>query len=139
MPPLLRIDANDPRPIWLQIEEGLLAAVATGALAPGGAVPSVRELAKQLRVNPNTIAKVFQRLTESGAFETRRGEGTFVAAAPPGVSNRERQRRLGESAERFAISAAGLGASSDEAVAAARRALESQLAPNSNRKKENER
>lgn len=139
MPPLLRIDAHDPRPIWLQIEEGLLAAVATGALAPGGAVPSVRELAKQLRVNPNTIAKVYQRLTEAGSFETRRGEGTFVAAAPPSVSNRERQRRLGESAERFAITATGLGASSDEAVAAARRALEGQLTLHSNRKKENER
>lgn len=127
MAPPLRIDGHDPRPIWLQIEEGLLAAVATGALAPGAAVPSVRELAKQLRVNPNTIAKVFQRLTEAGTLETRRGEGTFVAAAPPGVPVRERQRRLAEAAERFAIAAAGLGADADAALAAAGRALARQV------------
>ena len=123
MAPLLRIDTNDPRPIWRQIEEGLTAAVATGVLAPGAAVPSVRELAKQLRVNPNTIAKVYQRLNESNHFETRRGEGTFVVAAPPGVPTRERQRRLGDAAERFAVTSAGIGAGADDALTAAKKAL----------------
>ncbi len=127
MAALLRLDANDSRPIWRQIEEGLLALVARGTLAPGAAVPSVRELAKQLRVNPNTIAKVYQHLTEAGTFETRRGEGTFVAAAPPGVPARERQRRLGEAAERFAVTSAGLGVDASEALAAAERALARQL------------
>jgi GntR family transcriptional regulator len=123
MPPPLRVDERDPRPIWCQIEEGLVAAVATRALAPGAAVPSVRDLAKRLRVNPNTVAKVYQRLTEAGIFDTRRGEGTFVAASPPGVPARERQRRLGEAAERFAVTSTGLGAAPDDALAAARRAL----------------
>ena len=122
-PTLPRIDDRDPRPIWLQIEEGLLAAVATREIAPGDAVPSVRDLAKRLRVNPNTIAKVYQRLSEAGTLETRRGEGTFVAAEPPEVPTRERQRRLTEAADRFAITSAGLGTRSDDAVAAVERAL----------------
>jgi DNA-binding transcriptional regulator YhcF (GntR family) len=74
-------------------------------------------------VNPNTIAKVYQRLSEAGVLESRRGEGTFVAAEPPELPARERQRRLGEAADRYAITSAGVGASLDDAVAAARRAL----------------
>ena len=100
-----------------------MAAVATGSLPPGSSVPSVRDLAKQLRVNPNTIAKVYQHLGEAEIFETRRGEGTFVANAPPGVPVRERTRRLGDAAERFAVTSAGLGAGADDALAAARKAL----------------
>jgi GntR family transcriptional regulator len=123
MPLLIRIDGDDPRPIWLQIEEALLAAIATGGLSPGAAVPSVRELAKRVRVNPNTIAKVYQRLSDAGALETRRGEGTFVSADPPELPTRERQRRLGEAADRFAVTSAGVGAHAEEALAAARRAL----------------
>lgn len=121
--PPLRIDPRDPRPIWLQIEEGMLAAIATRALTPGAPVPSVRDLARRLRVNPNTIAKVFQRLGDAGVLETRRGEGTFVAADPPELPARERQRRLGEAADRFAITCACVGATEEDAVAAARRAL----------------
>jgi GntR family transcriptional regulator len=119
----LRVDTGDPRPIWRQIEEGLLAAVATRALEPGAAVPSVRELARQLRVNPNTVAKVYQRLVEAEILETRRGEGTFVAAAPSSVSARERQRRLAEAADRYAVTSAGLGSDASEALGAAEQAL----------------
>jgi GntR family transcriptional regulator len=118
-----RIDERDPRPIWSQIEEGLLAAIATRSLAPGEPLPSVRDLAKRLRVNPNTVAKVYQRLIDGGFAEARRGEGTFVAAAPPALPARERQRRLGEAADRFALTSAAAGATEEDAVAAARRAL----------------
>ena len=52
MSPKLRIDTQDPRPIWRQIEEGITHWVATGALAAGAAVPSVRDMARELRVNP---------------------------------------------------------------------------------------
>jgi GntR family transcriptional regulator len=126
-PPALRIDARDPRPIWRQIEEGLLAAIATGALAVGEVIPSVRELAKQLRVNPNTIARVYQRLAEAGILETRRGEGSFVARNPPTMPAREQQRRLAEAAERFAVTVVGLRTTPDEALAAVRRALTSHV------------
>jgi GntR family transcriptional regulator len=53
----LRIDPSDATPIWSQIEEGLRRLVASGALGPGAVVPSVRDLARELRVNPATVAK----------------------------------------------------------------------------------
>ena len=86
----LRIDPSDATPIWSQIEEGLRRLVASGALAPRAVVPSVRDLAKELRVNPATVAKAFQRLTDAGVLTVRRGDGTYVADAPPAMSRTER-------------------------------------------------
>ncbi|HWZ87066.1 MAG TPA: GntR family transcriptional regulator [Thermoanaerobaculia bacterium] len=114
----LRIDPSDAAPIWSQIEEGLRRLVASGAIAPGAAVPSVRDLARELRINPATVAKAYQRLTEAGILTVRRGDGTYVADAPPAMSRAERSRVLRESAARFASLAATLGVSQDEAAEA---------------------
>lgn len=105
----LSIDTADPRPIGRQIEEGILRLVVSGGLAPGEPIPSVRDLARDLRVNPNTVAKVFQRLGEAGVLEMRRGEGTYVSQTPPLPTAAERQAHLAEAAARYANVAAGLG------------------------------
>jgi GntR family transcriptional regulator len=120
MPPAARIhvDATLPTPIWSQIEEAVRHLVASGSLAPGGPLPSVRDLARELRINPNTVAKAYQRLAEAGVLETRRGEGTFVAAHPPAMPPAERARVLREAAARYASYAATLGATRAEAGAA---------------------
>jgi GntR family transcriptional regulator len=116
MPPLLRIDPRDARPIWNQIEEGVRHLVARGALEPGAAVPSVRDLAKELQINPATVSKAYQRLTDAGVLSVRRGEGTFVAEALPDLSDDRRSRgRLEEEAMRYASLAVTLGASRAEA------------------------
>jgi GntR family transcriptional regulator len=117
MPPALRIDPRDARPIWRQIEEGVQHLVARGALASGSAVPSVRDLARDLQVNPATVFKAYQRLTDAGVLTVRRGEGTFVATAPPPLSDTSRSDRLREEAVRYASVAVTLGASREEAVA----------------------
>ena len=83
----LQVNPSDATPIWSQIEEGVRRLVASGALAAGSAVPSVRELARDLRVNPATVAKAYQRLTDAGVLSVRRGEGTFVAQTPPGYAH----------------------------------------------------
>jgi GntR family transcriptional regulator len=118
MPPALRIDPRDARPIWRQIEEGVQHLVARGALPSGTAVPSVRDLAKDLQVNPATVFKAYQRLTDAGVLTVRRGEGTFVADSPPAASNAQRLGRLREEAVRYASLAVTLGASREETVAA---------------------
>lgn len=120
----LRIDTADPRPLWRQVEEELAARIASGALAPGAAVPSVRELAQELRINPGTVARAFQRLVDQGVLETRRGDGTYVAAAPPALRAAERRARLAQAAERLAAAAELVGASAEDARAALDRALE---------------
>ena len=116
MPLPLRIDPRDARPIWRQIEEGVQHLVARGVLPSGLAVPSVRDLARDLQVNPATVFKAYQRLTDAGVLTVRRGEGTFVAEAPPPVSDSRRTDRLKEEAGRYASVAVTLGASRAEAV-----------------------
>jgi len=117
MPSALHIDPRDARPIWRKIEEGVQHLVARGALPSGSAVPSVRDLARDLQVNPATVFKAYQRLTDAGVLTVRRGEGTFVAEAPPPVSDNRRTDRLREEAGRYASVAVTLGASREEAVA----------------------
>lgn len=119
----LRIDTRDPRPIWRQVEEGLAELVAAGSLAPGAVVPSVRELAQQLRINPATVAKAFQRLVDRGVLESRRGDGTYVAESPPKLDAAERRARLVEAATRLAVAAETLAAEGEEAHAALEEAL----------------
>jgi len=115
MPPTLHIDPRDARPIWRQIEEGVQHLVARGALPSGALVPSVRDLARDLQVNPATVSKAYQRLTDAGVLTVRRGEGTFVAAAPPPPEAR-RDDRLFDEAARYASVAVTLGASREEAL-----------------------
>ena len=109
------VDPADPAPIWRQIEEGVRRLAASGALTPGSAVPSVRELAKELRVNPATVAKAYQRLADAGLLVVRRGEGTYLADAPPRLPESERRRILREGATRYATLAVSIGASKERA------------------------
>jgi GntR family transcriptional regulator len=87
-------------------------------------VPSVRELARELRINPATVAKAYQRLTDEGVLAVRRGEGTFVADEPPAMTRAERQRTLREAATRYATTAVTIGAEASEAVQEVRQAWE---------------
>ena len=81
----IRVNPALPTPIWSQIEESVRHLVASGALRPGDALPSVRDLAREQRINPNTVANAYQRLADAGVVEARRGEGTFVAERPPAM------------------------------------------------------
>src|SRR5947207_1731136 len=74
------IDVHDPTPIYAQLDRGLRAAIAAGRLQPGDQLPTVRQLAVELRVNANTVARVYAELERAGILETRRGVGSFVAA-----------------------------------------------------------
>jgi len=118
-----RVDPKDAVPIWRQIELGVKRLVASGALAPGVAVPSMRDLAQELGVNPMTVAKAYQRLADAGVVETRRGEGTFVAARSAARGRSERNRDLKQQADRFASAAATLGVAEPEAVGEVRAAF----------------
>lgn len=112
----LHVDPSDAVPLWRQIEENMRRLVASGALPPGRGIPSVREMAADLRVNPATVAKAYQRLTDAGVLQVRRGEGTFVAEAPPALAKGERSRELAEGAVRYAALALTLGAGREEAL-----------------------
>jgi len=121
---MFAINPTDPAPIWRQIEEGLRRLVALGALQPGAPVPSVRDLAKDLRVNPNTVARAYQRLTEGGVLSVKRGEGTFVADEPSQPKKAERNEALREAAMRYASTAIAVGSQLEAAVAELETAFE---------------
>jgi GntR family transcriptional regulator len=92
---VVSIDASDRTPIYAQLERAFRAAIAAGRLQPGEQLPTVRQLAVELRVNANTVARVYAELERAGVFETRRGVGSFVRmgaaeARPPD----EHARRL---------------------------------------------
>ncbi len=112
----LTVDPSDAVPLWRQIEENVRRLVASGALRPGAAVPSVRDLARELSINPATVAKGYQRLVDAGVLSVRRGEGTFVADKPPAPPRGEREKELENGALRYASLAVTLGASNEEAV-----------------------
>src|SRR5262249_15854644 len=119
----LQVDPADAVPIWRQIEENVRRLVARGALKAGGPVPSVRDLARDLGVNPAAVAKAYQRLTEAGFLTVRRGEGTFVADAPPSLPRGEKERALSDAAVRYASTAVTLGATRDETLDSVKEAL----------------
>ena len=110
----LRINAADATPIWSQIEDGMRRLVASGALRPGAAVPSVRDLAKELSINPATVAKAYQRLSDAGVFTVKRGDGTYVSDSPPAMGAPMRRRALADGALRYASLAATLGSTLPE-------------------------
>jgi GntR family transcriptional regulator len=119
---MLRIDPSHSVPIWKQIEEGVQRLIATGALAANDPVWSVRELARELRVNPLTVSKAYRRLADAGVLTVRRGEGTYVSAEPPTMPEEERRRELQAAARRYATQARTLRATAGEVVSAARSA-----------------
>jgi DNA-binding transcriptional regulator YhcF (GntR family) len=87
---------NSDRPIFAQIAELLAADVSAGRLAPGGRLPSARELAASLEVNPNTAARALQALADSGIARCERGMGYFVADEGADMAAAERRRRFFE-------------------------------------------
>ena len=76
---LIRITAADSRPIYLQIMDEVRRGIVLGLTAADEALPSVRQLAAELRVNPNTVQQAYRELEREGVVYTRRGRGTFVA------------------------------------------------------------
>ena len=75
---MFAIDGNDPTPLYAQLERAIRVAIATGRLNVGDKLPTVRQLAVDLKINANTVAKVYGELERSGVLETRRGVGTFI-------------------------------------------------------------
>ena len=116
------VDTSSATPIWRQIEDGVRRQVASGRLSVGTAVPSVRELARALRINPATVSKAYRRLTDAGLLTVRRGEGTFVAELPAGDRSEERLRLLADGAAVFTGVARAIGAGRREALRAVEKA-----------------
>jgi GntR family transcriptional regulator len=121
---LLRIDPAAAVPIFEQLVQRVKEAVAAGQLAPGDQLPSVRELARELAINPNTVARAYERLEAEDVIVRRQGAGCFVTERRSALTARERSRRLAASMRRLVTDAFHLGASPEELSAALATELE---------------
>jgi GntR family transcriptional regulator len=116
---IVAIDPRDPTPIYAQLERGLRAAIATSRLRPGDQLPTVRELAVDLQVNANTVARVYAELERAGVIQTKRGVGSFISATPAQAHPpRDHERRLRGFVIRVLADAGNVGITIDELIAA---------------------
>lgn len=111
---MLDIQRTRGHPVYLQIVDQIERRVAASTLSPGDPLPSVRALAQQLGLNPNTVVRAYRELEARGLVESRHGQGTFIAAG----GGRPAARLLSGHAGEFVRAARELGASLPEAVEA---------------------
>jgi len=116
---IVSIDPRDRTPIYAQLERGLRAAIATRRLGPGDQLPTVRQLAVELQVNANTVARVYSELERAGVIETRRGIGSFITATPAQAHPpRQHERRLRAFVTRVLADADAAGFTIDDVLTA---------------------
>jgi GntR family transcriptional regulator len=106
---LIRIEASSGVPITRQIVDQIRTRCASGALKAGDRLPSVRELARQITVNQNTVLRAYERLTAEGVLELRHGDGTFVADFAAARQLKRERTALGEEALRLVRKATVVG------------------------------
>lgn len=115
---LFQINPSDPTPLYAQLDRAIRLGISIGRLPPDTQLPTVRQLAVDLCINANTVAKVYRDLERAGIVETRRGIGTFIkASAPNPMSKAEHNRLLTVLADRFLAEAAAQGFSAGQLLA----------------------
>jgi GntR family transcriptional regulator len=121
---LFHVNPSSGVPIYLQIETQVKNAIAAGALKAQHALPSVRKLAAELGINPNTAARAYQNLERDGVISTVPGGGTYVADNVPRFLKSEKLRRLQPYARQIAVEGAQLCLTDDEIIKAVQEELE---------------
>lgn len=108
------IDARSPIPLYVQIADRLRVAVATGEVRQGMPLPSVRQLASELRVNPATVVQAYRELEQAGIVESRQGAGTFVREVPEARREADRVREARKLVRGILNEASRLGVSPED-------------------------
>jgi GntR family transcriptional regulator len=117
MPSAFRLDPASGVPFYRQIIDQILAGVATGGLAPGEQLPTVRTLAVELQVNLNTVAKAYKELEIRGVLNTQQGSGTYVAPVQVERDGVERRRQVVQLVDEFLARTAAAGLPPGEVLA----------------------
>ena len=120
---IIEIDPASPTPPYEQIRGQLATMIATGAMPPGAHLPSIRQLAADLGIAANTVARAYRELELVGLVASRVRHGTTVTATPPTLAPTEIHRRLDDAARTYVTTAHQLGVGADEAAEAIRTAL----------------
>jgi GntR family transcriptional regulator len=121
---LFHVNPSSGVPIYLQIEAQVKNAISAGALKRDQALPSVRKLAAELGINPNTVARAYQELEREGVIATVQGGGTYVAESTPRFLKSEKLRRLQPYARQIAVEGIQLGLTEEEIMETVQEELE---------------
>ena len=119
----MSVEFDPTRPIYLQIVETIKRGAVRGEYAAGGQLPSVREMAGHMRVNPNTMSRAYNELEREGFIFTRRGEGSFVTEEPQHIDD-ERRALAKAACDRFATEIRALAMDAEQTEALVRPILE---------------
>lgn len=114
MPIRFQLDTASGVPFYRQVIDQTMAGIATGALAPGERLPTVRALAVELAVNLNTVARAYKELEIRGVLTTQQGSGTFVSDSEVKLDEVERRRRVAQLVGEFLARAAAQGLTLNE-------------------------
>jgi len=106
----LQVDPHSGVPVYRQVMDQFKYYIASGTLKGGDLLPSIRDLAKTLHVNPTTVVKAYSELQHEGAIEIRHGKGVFVAESAPRLSEKEKTEALRRLARQLAIESSQLNA-----------------------------
>jgi GntR family transcriptional regulator len=134
----IQVDPKSSTPLYAQIMEQTHRAAATGILQPGDQAPRVRDLAEQLRVNPNTVARAYRELQAEGLLVARQGSGTFVSDEAEAIGEEKQRQILGERLEEAARLAREAGLSKEEFLKVAKNATGFKWAASSRKVSHNE-
>src|SRR5438093_11458043 len=109
-----QLDLRTGVPVYRQIIDQVLRAIASGRLANGDQLPTVRQVAVDLSINPNTVVRAYRELEIRGILTTQQGTGTFITPAKVDLNDVERQRRLSQLVSEFVAHAGGAGFTAQE-------------------------
>lgn len=104
-----RLDVHSGVPVYRQLIDQVQAAVASGALAPADQLPTVRQVAVDLAINPNTVSRAYREMEIRGLLDTQQGTGTFIADRKVEYSKDERERQLAQLVGEFVSRAGAAG------------------------------
>jgi len=110
------LDLHTGVPVYRQLIDQVRTGIASGSLAAGDQLPTVRQLAVDLAINPNTVMRAYRELELGGLLETHQGTGTFISDKKPEKRSAERERQLGQMANEFAARAGAAGFSLEEVI-----------------------
>jgi|SRR5580698_2257123 len=110
------LDLHTGVPVYRQLIDQVRSGVASGSLIAGNQLPTVRQLAVDLAINPNTVLRAYRELELGGLLETQQGTGTFVANKKPEKNSAERERQLTQIAGEFAARAGAAGFTVEELI-----------------------
>jgi len=120
----IQIDTKSGVPFYRQITEQVKFGIARGDLTTGDRLPTVRQLAVDLSINPNTVIRAYRELEFEGVIETHQGSGTFVGTQKPRVDDLEQQRMLDQILTELLARASGYGFSLDDVLVGLRQRKE---------------